>query len=420
MSKFVKLPFSLSESRAKAPFDLIHIDIWGPYRVCTRGKFKHFLTIVDDNTRNTWVYLLQHKSDSLSALETFAQYAKTQFKGEIKVIRSDNALEFDDAFCKKFFQKCGIVHQTSCVRRPQQNARVERKHRHILEVARSLRFQAGLPLQYWGECVMAAVYIINRLPSPVLGNKTPYECLFNEPPDYSVMKIFGCLAFACNPTNSGDKFAPRGVPCVFMGYPTLQKGYRLLNLQSMQTFVSRDVLFHEFIFPFQSQSVSSYMQPTPQVTAVTPDPGAYDDFFLSENLEDSVPDDQSHQQSPLSSPDTNESTAVPLRRSNRLHTAPAWHKDFVTNTPATSQINAVATTHIKPSFHCFLSTLTQTSDPVTFKDAVQSEHWVKAMNAELEALEQNQTWIITPLPPGQHAIGSKWLFKTKFNQTDPS
>lgn len=71
---------------------------------------------------------------------------------------------------------------------------------------------------------------------------------------------------------------------------------------------------------------------------------------------------------------------------------------------------------MKPSFHCFLSTLTQTNDPVLFKDAVRSQQWVNAMNVELDALEQNQTWIITPLPPGQHAIGSKWLFKTKFNQ----
>lgn len=216
MSKFVELLFPLSESCAKTPFDLIHIDIWGPYRVCTRVKFKHFLTIVDEficfSISLTLYLLLRH--------ETFVQYTKSQFKGEVKVIRSDNALEFDDDFCKKLFQKCGHYASNIVCEKATANARVERKHRHILEVARSLRFQTGLPLRYWGECVMAAVYIINRLPTLVLVNKTPYECLFNEPPDYNVMKIFGCLAFACNPTNSGDEFAPTGVPCIFMGYPT--------------------------------------------------------------------------------------------------------------------------------------------------------------------------------------------------------
>lgn len=122
MSKFTKLPFPLSNSHAAVAFELIHIDIRGPYKVCTWGKFKHFLTIVDDHTRSTWVYLLQFKSDTLFTLELFRQYVKTQFSRDIKVIKSDNTLEFDDSSCKQFFQKYGITHQISCMRRPQQNA----------------------------------------------------------------------------------------------------------------------------------------------------------------------------------------------------------------------------------------------------------------------------------------------------------
>uniref|UniRef100_A0A803LD02 Integrase catalytic domain-containing protein n=1 Tax=Chenopodium quinoa TaxID=63459 RepID=A0A803LD02_CHEQI len=111
MSKFTKLPFSLSDSHASDVFELIHMDIWGPYKICTKGKYRHFLTIVDDHSRNTWVYLLQYKSDSLSTLETFLSYALTHFKKKIKFIRSDNALEFDDAPCKDFF--CQTWHYTS-------------------------------------------------------------------------------------------------------------------------------------------------------------------------------------------------------------------------------------------------------------------------------------------------------------------
>lgn len=71
MAKFVKLPFSASESCASKAFELIHTDIWGPYKVPTRKKFKYFLTIVDDYSRMTWIYLLQHKSDFLKTLEMF-------------------------------------------------------------------------------------------------------------------------------------------------------------------------------------------------------------------------------------------------------------------------------------------------------------------------------------------------------------
>lgn len=100
-----------------------------------------------------------------------------------------------------------------------------------------------------GEIVFL-VHLINRLPTPVLNNITPYEALFGTKPSYDHLKFFGCLAFATNPAFSTDKFSPRGVPCVFLGYPSTQKGYKLLNLITMQLFVSRDVRFHESILPF--------------------------------------------------------------------------------------------------------------------------------------------------------------------------
>ena len=69
MAKFTKLPCTLSTSHADDIFHLIHIDIWGAYRVETRGKHMYFLTIVDDCSRNTWVHLLKTKSDAFKAIE---------------------------------------------------------------------------------------------------------------------------------------------------------------------------------------------------------------------------------------------------------------------------------------------------------------------------------------------------------------
>lgn len=83
MAKFTKLPFSLSESHAEKPFELIHTDIWGPYRVCTRQKFKYFLTIVDDCSRMTWIYLIQHKYEYLKTMEMFYYFVQKQFGSTI-------------------------------------------------------------------------------------------------------------------------------------------------------------------------------------------------------------------------------------------------------------------------------------------------------------------------------------------------
>lgn len=83
-----------------------------------------------------------------------------------------------------FYNEFGIVHQKSCVYRSQQNARAEWKHRHVLEVARSLKFQYEMSLSYWGEFVLTAVHIINRLPSSVLQNKIPHVSLYKKPTPY--------------------------------------------------------------------------------------------------------------------------------------------------------------------------------------------------------------------------------------------
>jgi len=62
-----------------------------------------------------------------------------------------------------------------------------------------------------------------------------------------------------------------------------------------------------------------------------------------------------------------------------------------------------------------LATTAHSADPLYFHIAVQEEKWCHAMNLELQALEDNHTWVITPLPPGKKAIGCRWIYRTKFN-----
>ena len=177
----------------------------------------------------------------------FFAMVKTQFAASIKCLRSDNAKELA---LIDFLAFQGTLHQFSCVERPQQSFVVERKHQHLLNVARALFFQSKVPITFWGECVVTVAFLINKLPSPLLKQNTPHQVLYCSAPDYSILRSFGCLAIAATLNSERNKLSPRAVHFVFVGYPQGIKGYKLYNLQTRKFYVSRDLVFHENIFPF--------------------------------------------------------------------------------------------------------------------------------------------------------------------------
>lgn len=180
-------------------------------------------------------------------------------KSEVRVILP-NFL----AYAEKQFGKSV---KTSCVGTPQQNGRVERKHRHILNVSGALLFQASLPVKFWGEAILTAAYLINRTPTALHKGCSPYEILHGCKPDYSLLRVFGSACYVHHVSRDKDNFGQRSKLCVFLGYPFGKKGYKVFDKEREEFLVSRDVIFREDVFPFAQQDPSPSTSVPPSVVA---------------------------------------------------------------------------------------------------------------------------------------------------------
>ncbi|KAL2233050.1 UNVERIFIED_CONTAM: Retrovirus-related Pol polyprotein from transposon RE2 [Sesamum indicum] len=326
---------------------------------------------------------------------------RNQYSKEIKVIRSDNGSEFLNKECQTFCNEIGIVHQTSCAYTPQQNGRIERKHRQLLNVARALLFQASMPLKFWADSILTATYLINRTPSKILQWKTPFEKLTGNPPTYHHIRTFGSLYFATNVDPQKSKFHPRASKCVLLGYMMTQKGYKLFDMDNNHVIVSRDVQFYVNIFPY-FVSVSQDQPSSCPLLVIHP----------SVDLPAPIQDDL--QNIPLSSElstSTSENIPAPtpsLRRSTRIFHPPTWLNDFVCPSSHPSSLHSHT-----PAYMSFVASLSVLQEPVSFSEAVKHRESREAMDTELKALEANNTWKLSSLPVGKRVIACKWVFKTK-------
>ena len=235
------------------PFDLVHYDVWGPAPHPSPTGGKYYMVFVDDYTRATWTYILKSRQEVLSHVQHFLIEIITQYDTIVKILRTDNALEFTQKAIEELCLAHGIVHQTTCPYTSKQNGVAERKHRHLLDMVRTLLLAMRVPQYLWCEAVLTATYLVNRLPSAALGGAiplqrlTPAADLFSLPP-----RVFGCTAFVQDHTPGLSKLAPRAQKGVFVGYSRTQKGYRVYFPDRRQYVTSVDVTFHEDVPYFTS------------------------------------------------------------------------------------------------------------------------------------------------------------------------
>ena len=209
---------------------------------------KWFVTFIDDHRRLCWVYLMKEKSEVGKLSQFFFNKIETQFQVKIWNFHIDNRNEYFNEFLGSFLKEKYIHHQYTYVTTPQQNGIAERKNKHLLEVAHAIMFSMNIPRYFWGEVILIASYLINRMPTRFLKYSTLLECfqkIFPLSRMYSnlPLKVFGCIVFVHLPNHTRSKLDPRAEKCVFIGYASNKKKYKCYNPQTRKMY-EYGCLFH--------------------------------------------------------------------------------------------------------------------------------------------------------------------------------
>ncbi|GKA29576.1 putative RNA-directed DNA polymerase [Tanacetum coccineum] len=168
------------------------------------------------------------------------------------------------SFEASFFSSLGIIHRRSCPHTSKQNDFVERRNRHVVETGLTLLAQACVRQRFWNYAFDTAVYLSNRMPSRTSTNKSPFEHIFKRSPDYSLLRVFGCLCFPYLRPYNRHKMDFRSTLCFFLSYSPSHHGYCCLDISTERLYIARHVRFNEAQFPFDIPKTTS---PPPSKTS---------------------------------------------------------------------------------------------------------------------------------------------------------
>ena len=457
-AKHTRSVYSQVPYTATALFSIIHSDIWGPCRVTALSGARWFITMIDEHTRMTWTFLMKDKSETAGVFQSFYSMVKTQFHTQIKVLKTDNAKDYFNSHLGSFLTTQGIIHSSSCVDTPEQNGIAERKNRQLLETARAMMFTTNTPKYLWGEALLTATYLINRLPSRPLNYKVPRQVLLDAYPHIHAfsgnlnLKVFGCTAFVHLYAHQRSKLNPRSVKCVFIGYSAHKKAYNCYSPHTKRFYHTMDVTFfeHEAYFPrptIQGENTvpeatiqgghiapNTPKQPrsqlelllwdiTPAVAPDRPDVGVVAAPTNTSSLEGRPPIVQTYHRRtrvrdaegghPTGQEDVVEMIPEPNAEilvestvdTEDVHTTtdegdlylPIAYRKGVRECTKHPINRYVSYSRLSPNYKAFLADLDTVKIPKNIEEALSDPKWRKAVECELQALQKNETWSIVQL-----------------------
>nr|GEY28895.1 hypothetical protein [Tanacetum cinerariifolium] len=255
---------------AKRRLQLLHMNLCGPMRVASINGKKYVPVIVDDYSRYTWTHFLRSKDETPKVLIDFLRLVQRGLHAQVRIVRTDKGTKFLNQTLHAYFAAERIHHQTSVARTPEQNGVVERRNRTLVEAARTMLSATKVPLFFWAEAIAIACFTQNCLLVIPRHEKTPYHIINDQKPSVNFFHIFGPLCYIVRDGENLDKMKEKGNACIFVGYSTQSRAYKVFNKRTKVIVETIHVNFDE-LPQMASDHVSSNPIPQCQQTALEHD-----------------------------------------------------------------------------------------------------------------------------------------------------
>jgi len=223
--------------------------------------------------------------------------------------------------------------------------------------------------------VTYATDLINIIPTDVLEIHTPYDLLYKEQPNLQNLKVFGSLCFASTLQRNRSMLNLRARKCIFLGYKTGMKGYVVFDVHNKEIFVSRNVNFYEFVFPYTENNNCNKEKGNQQLDV-------FDFNFKPIDTNESYHIDQTEE-------NTTEENS--LQRSDRHKRSPSYLKDY--HCQFSSHIDTKRLNHYGKVLHSlstyleygnlttkhlnYVLAISSNEEPQSYNEAIRKPEWWK-------------------------------------------
>nr|GEW74123.1 retrovirus-related Pol polyprotein from transposon TNT 1-94 [Tanacetum cinerariifolium] len=347
---------------------------------------------------------------------------------------TDKGTKFLNKTLHVYFASERINHQTSIARTPKQNGVVKRRNRTLVEAARTMLSAVKVPLFFWAKVIATACFTQNRSLIIPRHEKIPYHIINDRKPSVKFFHIFGSLCYIVRDGENLDKMKEKGDACIFVGYYTQSRAYRVFNKRKTVIVETIHVNFDE-LPQMASDHVSSDLVPQCQSTTLEHDNLRPGPQFVSKSSAKTTADapNQCQQQhtTPLNTQTTTEPTCQVLTQALTVTSTENINQAEMISENAQVEDNEfinIFCTSVQDrgetsSRHVDLSNMHTFYQRHTYEHRWTKDHPLEqALEILLNQLEHDEelhqfdrldVWELVDRPLCKNVINIKWLWKNK-------